>query len=137
MTRILVVEPDPLYRKLFPIWIRNHFGEANFLVLSAADAATAEASASEFRPDLLVTSFELEGGIDGLMLADRLRPMLGEMRVVLISKAASYAKLRGRLAKFPRAQFLAKPVGERTFADVMEAMLPCLRHPQSTLQESS
>jgi CheY-like chemotaxis protein len=124
MSRILVVEPDPLYRKLFPIWIRDHFGRVDLQVLTASDAQDAEDGALAFQPDMLVTALELGAEMDGLTLAGRLQAALGGLRVVLISKVAPYATLRRRLAQFPGAQFLAKPVGESTFVQVLQTMLP-------------
>jgi CheY-like chemotaxis protein len=123
MTKVLVVEPDPIYRKLFPIWMRDHFGGWSLEVFSVAGAGEAEEAAHRLHPDLLLTAFELEGETDGLHLAWRIREILGELRVILISQTA-YSCLRRRLAKLPRTQFLAKPVGERTFIDVLEGMLP-------------
>jgi CheY-like chemotaxis protein len=124
MTKVLVVEPDPIYRKLFPIWIRDHFGTANLQISSVSGAREAEEAAQRWRPDVLLTAYELEEGADGLTLARRLRADLGELRVVVISQLA-YSRLRRRLANSPKTQFLAKPVGEQTFVDVIDATLHC------------
>jgi DNA-binding NtrC family response regulator len=124
MTKVLVVEPDPIYRKLFPIWIRDHFGTAGLEISSVAGAREAEEAARRFHPDVLLTAYELEGGTDGLKLANRLRALAEGLRVILIAQT-TYARLRKRLAKSPQTQFLAKPVGERTFVDVVEGALQC------------
>ncbi len=121
MIRILVVEPDPIYRKLFSIWIRNHFGGATVEVRAAAGPNDAEEAALRFRPQVLLTAYELEGS-DGLRLARRLRRLVGELRVILISQTA-YACLQKRLNRSPRTRFLAKPVGENTFVHVVEDTL--------------
>lgn len=121
MIRILVVEPDPIYRKLFPIWICNHFGGDNAVVRAVAGAKEAEETAGHFRPQVLLTAYELEGS-DGLRLARRLRSVLGELRVILISQVA-YSCLQKRLARSPQTRFLAKPVGENTFVDVIDDTL--------------
>jgi CheY-like chemotaxis protein len=122
MTKVLVVEPDPIYRKLFPIWIRDHFGAAGLQISAVPSAREAEVTAQQWRPDVLLTAYELEGEIDGLTLARRLRTYLGDLRVILISNIG-YSRVRRRMAKSPTMQFLAKPVGEQTFVDVIDATL--------------
>jgi CheY-like chemotaxis protein len=122
MTKVLVVEPDPMYRKLFPIWIRDHFGGLGLQVASVCSVREAEETSRRWRPDVLLTAYELEEGTDGLSLAQRLRPIGGELRVIVVSQAA-YSRLRRRLANSPLTQFLAKPVGEKTFVEVVEAAL--------------
>jgi CheY-like chemotaxis protein len=122
MIKVLVVEPDPIYRKLFPIWIRDHFGATGLQISAVPSACEAETAAEAWRPDVLLTALELERGLDGLTLARRLRAMLGDLRVIVISQTG-YSRVRRRLAKSPKTQFLAKPVGEQTFVDVIDATL--------------
>jgi CheY-like chemotaxis protein len=123
MTKFLVVEPNPIYRKLFPIWVRDRFGASELQITSVSSAFAAEEAARRDPPDVLLTAYELERGTDGLALAARLRAAASELRVIVVSQTAAYSRLRRQLANSPRTQFLAKPVGEETFAAVLDAAL--------------
>jgi CheY-like chemotaxis protein len=123
MIKVLVVEPDPIYRKLFPIWIRDHFGSTHVQISAVSGPREAEEAAQRWRPDVLLTAYELEG-TDGLALARHLRDGLSELRVVVISQVG-YPRLRRALANSPKTEFLAKPVGEQTFVKVIDATFHC------------
>lgn len=133
--RILVVEPDPIYRKLFPIWIRDHCESAGLEIVAAEGAEEALAAARMARPDVLLTAFEL-GGSDGLRLAQRMQSPGGGPAVVVVAQA-TYLRLRRRLAKTPGAHYLAKPVGEKTFVETMQSALHAARASGRTTAEAT
>jgi two-component system CheB/CheR fusion protein len=69
--RILIVEDDPELRDLLDLLLREQGHET----LSAEDGPSALAlvAAGAIRPDLVLTDFNLPGGLDGLALAEELR----------------------------------------------------------------
>jgi CheY-like chemotaxis protein len=125
MIRILIVEPDPMYRKLFPIWIRKRFGSAGLEIATAPGAAEALEAARAAPPDLLLTAFELES-LDGLQLARRIRDAGGAAAVIIIAQTA-YQRLACELAQTPDSRYLAKPVGEKAFGETVESVLLAAR----------
>lgn len=110
-----------MYRKLFPIWIRDHFQPAGVEVETAEGPAEALDAACRGRPDVLLIAFELDG-TDGLQLARQIRGVAGASPIVLVAHAP-YLRLRTRLANFPDTCYLAKPVGESTFTATMDSVL--------------
>src|SRR5688572_1682461 len=80
--RVLVVDDEPLQRKLTSI----HLANAGFVVRTAGGASEALAAVRSERPDAIVADV-LMGEIDGFTLCRMLReePELADLPIVLVS----------------------------------------------------
>lgn len=91
MSRILVVEDDPIIRQTVEYALRR----AGLEVRSAADGLDALEVASSFDPDLVLLDIMLPG-IDGYEVAERLRGAHSETAIIMVTALDSAAdKVRG------------------------------------------
>jgi two-component system CheB/CheR fusion protein len=104
---ILLVEDEDDLRQL----LAEHLESAGHTVIARTNASEALAWASEAKepPDLLLTDFDLHGGITGLAMAQDLPDVLGTSLPVIILTGDITAETMQRIAATPFAQ-ISKPV---------------------------
>ncbi len=79
---ILVIEDDPDVRELLILLL----SECGYQVHAANDGLAAVDIAASFRPDLVLTDYNLPRGMDGLAVAGKLREVLGaELPVIILT----------------------------------------------------
>ena len=83
MSRLLLVEDEPLYRDLLASVLRQQPGLE--VVGTFADAESALAHAPPLRPGVALLDIELPGAMDGIALGLRLGELLPDLGVVLLS----------------------------------------------------
>jgi DNA-binding response OmpR family regulator len=88
--RILVVDDDELVREAILSALRH----AGYTVAGLADATRVAPFASEFRPDLLILDIGLQGDLDGLRLARRIRETTAVPLMFVTATAAIDARLQ-------------------------------------------
>jgi CheY-like chemotaxis protein len=133
--KLLVVDDDPLHRKVAHAW----FLSAGFQVLQASDGATALALARREHPCAIVSDV-LMPGMDGfeLCLAVRGDPELGVTPVILLSSAYTEAADHALALHVGATAFLLKTGGLEGAADAVAAALanppPVASEPTATLE---
>lgn len=80
MNILLVEDEELLCRSLTQLLQR-----AGFTVVAATNATDAMTAVATFVPDILITDWLLQGDIDGIALARRLRQTAPELRVIVIT----------------------------------------------------
>ena len=110
MTRVLVVEDEPLVREVMV----SELTDAGYDVLQAANGREAMAAleAADPRVDLLFTDIRLPGVLDGWAIAERARALNPEVRVVY---ATGYSADQPR--QVPNSRFLMKPYRPQAVLD--------------------
>jgi len=107
VARVLVVEDNPVTRKMFRVTLEK----AGYQVVECATGANALTSAFEARPDLVVTDLQLLD-MDGTELVRRLRdePRCADVPIIAVSGSLSRIE-EVRRGEFERTvAFLPKPV---------------------------
>ena len=120
MTRILIVEDNPLNLKLASVILER----AGFTVDRAADAEEAERSSGSARPDLILMDLGLPGK-DGYVFTRELRQR-ADLRHTPILAVTSFA-MKGDEAKALEAgctAYLTKPINGRSLLARVRALLP-------------
>ncbi len=110
MTRVLVVEDEPLVRDV----IVSELEDAGYDVAQAANGREAMAAleASDPRVDLLFTDIRLPGLLDGWAIAERARALNPDVKVVY---ATGYSADKPR--QVPNSRFLMKPYRPQAVLD--------------------
>lgn len=128
---ILLVEDDPAIRELLELFLRGQ----GHRVASAPDGEEALTIVTNggFRPDLLLTDYNLPGSLTGLQLAERLRiGRSATFPVVVLTGDVSPASLR-EIAR-QHCVFSNKPVKLEWLTAAIQRLLPekpILRSPQA------
>lgn len=117
--KVLVVEDDPTICDLLML----HLSGEGHQVDTAVDGASALARVAQgFRPDLLLTDFNLPNAMDGLALASKLRERLdAALPVIILTGDISSQTLRS-IADAGAVQ-LNKPVAARELGAAMRRLL--------------
>lgn len=105
--RILVVEDDPEVRELLDIVLRDRGHET--VLAEDGPSALALVAAGAIRPDLLLTDYNLPGGMNGLAVAAALRLAI-RSDVPAIVLTGDISPLAMRRISQENVQHLAKPV---------------------------
>ena len=105
MAKILIVDDDDSCRDASRVLL---CGEG-FEVQTAADGREALDLATRFVPDVLLVDWMLQDHMDGLEVARALRSTAPQMRALVITGYLS-AELEERIAEFPFARYLTKPL---------------------------
>ncbi len=116
MTKVLVVDDEPAYRK----HLLEGLSLRGFDVEVSATERESEEIARRFRPDVLVVDWMLNAGVNGPHVAERLRELDPELRIILMSgyprELLSYGGIEGVVA------FVEKPF---RIADIVDAVNAC------------
>ena len=89
---LLIVDDEAMVRSL----VTDYLGELGYTMLEAKDAASALAILrSGLKIDLLITDVGLPDGMNGRQLADAVRAMQPELRILFITGYAEASVLRG------------------------------------------
>lgn len=117
--RILVVDDEPHIVQVVSLKLRN----AGYEVLSASDGEEALEMASENRPDLIVTDFQMPY-MTGLELCQSLakRPETRDIPVIILT-ARGYALDDGDLAAGNIRTVVSKPFSPRSILEQIENCL--------------
>jgi two-component system CheB/CheR fusion protein len=118
---ILVIEDDPELSALLETFLA---GEGHRVTLALSGPAALDRLAQgALRPDLVVTDFNLPGGLNGLDLADRLRARLGAaLPVIVLTGDIAAATLQTVAAQ--GCVHLSKPVALAQFTRTIQRLLP-------------
>jgi DNA-binding response OmpR family regulator len=120
MAKLLLVDDQPAYLKLLGALLV----EEGFEVQSAASGREALDVGASFVPDVLVVDWMLQDDMDGLEVAEALRRINPEIRVIVIT-ARSSAELPPRIESFPSACCLEKPFRESELIAAVRAASRC------------
>jgi len=104
MARVLVVDDEPDYPQLLGLILTKE----GFEVRTAASGKEAYEVAAQFRPDVLVVDWMLEGSDDGLVVAETLAKANPALQTVLITGYPSLT-LEHHVQRMPSVRFLTKP----------------------------
>jgi two-component system, chemotaxis family, protein-glutamate methylesterase/glutaminase len=117
--RVLVVDDSAIYRKLILDSIR---GLGDIECAMAANGKIALEKAVGFEPDLVLLDSEMPG-LNGLETLVRLRRILPEVRVVLLTSATDPVSLPAlRALSLGAAECLRKPVAQGSGPMALEAL---------------
>jgi two-component system CheB/CheR fusion protein len=131
---ILVVEDDLDVRDLLRELLEDEGYEVD--VASTGQAAVAKIADISFRPGLIITDYNLPGGMTGLQIASRLRESLADIPVIILSGGIPNGK-RQDVARQGIVQ-LTKPVKRSDLIRTINALLPHTPpEAQRTIQPSS
>ncbi|PJE30367.1 Signal transduction histidine kinase [Pseudooceanicola antarcticus] len=114
--RLLIVEDDPLFGEVLTQALRALGAEVNL----ATSAEPAQAAVAARPPDLLITDIVLPGPMNGHQLAQHLRGLVPELRVIYVSGYAAPSAYPG---DYVPGAFLRKPVSARTMANTIALSL--------------
>lgn len=126
--RILIVEDDPEVRDLLDLLLSD-LGHNTMMAPDGPSALTLTAT-ENFDPDLILSDFNLPGGMDGLALIAELRRKLGrQLPAILLTGDISTEAMR-RIVQHD-VQHLAKPVTVKRLARAVAELLavsavPCI-----------
>jgi two-component system CheB/CheR fusion protein len=128
---ILLVEDDPEIRDLLEMVLRD----AGHDTLIAPDGTVALALHTGLRPDLILTDYNLPGGLDGLQLALRLRSQ-GDVAtpVIILTGDISTETLREVAAHDCRQ--LSKPVKTGELITAIGEMLAARAEPSASMRHN-
>lgn len=116
---ILIVDDEPHIRYM----LEFKLSRAGYDVLEAADGRQAFELATDHRPDLIITDFQMPGG-DGLQLARRLKDDPGtEVTPVILLTARGHRVSQEALEPTNVKQIVAKPFGPGDLLSLVEQLL--------------
>lgn len=119
MSRILVVEDNPLNRRLVRDILEFHGHE----VLEAYDVPQAQARLNEHRVEIVLLDIQIPGGGGEVVLRTiRNDPGLAKLPVVAITAAAMSGD-RARLLAAGFDGYISKPIETKTFASVVDGFI--------------
>ncbi len=121
---VLVIEDDPVMREMLALL----FAAEGYHTISAADGkeALAMVARGTARPDIIITDFNLSGGLTGLKVAASARETLGrEIPVVILTGDISTGTLR-EIARHGCVQ-RSKPVKADELTRLVSSLLIDLR----------
>ena len=120
--KILVIEDDVDLRDLLKLFLHDE----GHRTVSASDGPSMLRLLSDgitFRPDIILTDFNLPGPLNGLELSSRVRDELGrDIPVVILTGDISTAALR-EIAAHDCIQ-ITKPIRLKDLSDVLQRLLP-------------
>jgi two-component system CheB/CheR fusion protein len=119
ISRILVVEDDPDVREFLALALSDDFHHAD----AACDGPAALKLAAARAPDLLLTDYNLPGGMDGLEVARRLRDAMGPGLPVIILTGDTSTETLSAIAAQGCLQ-LNKPVKPAELKRAIRDLLP-------------
>ena len=121
--RVLVIEDDPEVRELLTLSLSDNGYRAD----AVADGCAALSLAAVVRPDLVLTDYNLPGGMDGLAVIAKLRETLGtDLPVIILTGDISTGALSAIAAQ--NCLHLNKPVTKSELdRAVRQALLPRAR----------
>ena len=123
--RLLVVEDEPDLRDLLTSILIDEGYHAH----AVADGPAALTLAASIRPDLLITDYNLPGGMDGLAIVAKLRESLGPtLPVIVLTGDITTASLKSVAGQ--NCRHLSKPVKPQELARAVRAMLSGPARPQ-------
>jgi two-component system response regulator MprA len=116
---VLVVDDDPALR----FALQEGLAAYGFEVHAAADEATASQMAIELRPDLVLLDWRIPGGDGGDVACRRLRAVLPDTPVVMLTGLADGRDERAARAAGASA-FLVKGIALDALVDQLRRLLP-------------
>jgi two-component system KDP operon response regulator KdpE len=117
--KVLVIEDDAVARAD----LQARLGAAGYLVVQAADAASAMTVVNREHPDLILLDLGLPAG-DGYLVLERLRKIAAFAAIpVLVITGRSDAETRQRVAKLGVPPMLSKPVDTEALLAAVRASL--------------
>ncbi len=117
--RLLVVEDDPGLRDL----LISVLGDVGHHADAVSDGPAALRLVASIRPDLVITDYNLPGGMDGLEVLTRLRERLGpHLPVIVLTGDITTHSLRAIASH--QCRHLSKPVRPADLAAAVRALLP-------------
>src|SRR5262249_39247271 len=114
--RVLFVEDEFLIRE----WIAQALSEQGFAVKMASNATEALRQIACEPVDILLTDINLPGGMDGTVLARRIRELKPDLPIIY---ASARATLLEQGARMPGSLVLPKPYDPATLARLLLAAL--------------
>ncbi len=93
MAKVLIVDDEEVYRTYISNWLVREGHE----VRTASNRHEAIITAKSLRPDLLIVDFLLKDEYYGLQVADAMRELASELRVILITGYPSESLRRDAL----------------------------------------
>ncbi len=93
MANVLIVDDEQVYRTYISDWLAREGHE----VRSASNRQEATLVAKSFRPDLLIVDFLLKDEHYGLQVAEALRELAPELRIIVITAYPSESLSRDAL----------------------------------------
>jgi two-component system CheB/CheR fusion protein len=119
---VLVVEDEPEMRELLEVYLQDEGHRS----AAAPDGPAALDMAARIRPDLIITNYNLPGGMDGLEVAAKLREILRfQVPVIILTGDISTDALRSIALR--NCILLHKPV---KLDELSEAIRRLLSEPQ-------
>jgi DNA-binding NtrC family response regulator len=106
---VLVVEDEVLIRMTLAAMLRDD----GFTVIEACDADEALVALASTTIDVLLTDVRMEGSMDGLELAARVRSTMPDLKIVLVSGHLAADKAVGVADAFVPKPYHAENVVER------------------------
>lgn len=116
--RVLIVEDEPLIAEDIAQSLREMEYEVTAICESADEAL---ASIQNIRPDIALLDIQIEGAIDGIMLAGILRSEY-DLPFIFITSNSDSATI-DRLSRVHPAGFLSKPYNERSLYGTLKIAL--------------
>lgn len=118
--RILLVESDPEVRRLLELVL----GEEGYETKAVGDgvAALDAVARSSVWPDLILTSYRLPRGMNGLQMSTRLRDQSGRRIPVILLSAGKQMEVLQMIA-FQNSMHLRKPVATRELIQAVRHLL--------------
>jgi CheY-like chemotaxis protein len=115
MIKVLVVEDDPLNRRLFELVLTK----GGFEIAVAEDVPQARTAIGAQLPDLIVLDIQLPG-IDGLQFARELRSQDSTCNIPIVAVSANaMASHRDAALDAGCTLYVTKPIDTRTFAHLL------------------
>ncbi|MGH8497666.1 MAG: response regulator [Methylococcales bacterium] len=122
MTKVLVVEDSDNARAALVTYLQR----LGCCVKSAATGKDAIALGKDFRPDVLICDWILDGPCDGVRVAENLMASIVRPEVIFIT-AMPLEHLRKRCEPMEVKAFLAKPIDLKVLGLLVDAIRPSNR----------
>ena len=126
--RLLLVEDDPVIARFMPFQVKRYGAEIIAVVSSGAAAVE---KSRELKPDLILMDIRLEGEMNGISAAEKIRETQ-DIPILFVTSHATDEMLEQAKITDPLG-YLPKPFSERELGQAIE--LTFHRHNQAETQE--
>lgn len=118
LTRVLIVEDEPTSRDAVRLFLE--FRGHDVVVASSAEEAFAQAG--RFNPLILVCDWKLDGGPDGVDVADNLQRRYNLAVIMMTAHRLDALKEKARESAVNVSAYRRKPVSLAALAEVIESL---------------
>lgn len=117
MTRVLIVEDDPMARQLFEMFVDN--SEEFVLEASINNADLADIYCVNHRTNLIIMDIRTSMKANGLDAADRIKQKYPDIKIIIVTSMPEYSYLE-RAKSIGVDSFWYKEVSKEPFLDLMK-----------------